>query len=578
MRGSKMLLETLIMHDVQHIFGLPGDTTMSFYDDLYDCEAIQHIMCRDERSAGHMADAYARVSGKPGVTEAPSGAGATYVLPAAAEADGSCIPLVVLTSDVSRTSEDRAAITALEQRDVFLPVTRYSRRVSLPQMIPHTVRTAFRAATGGRMGAAHVGFPEDVLSAEVDHEAAGEKLYLQRAYSHYPAQRVRPDADWVEQAAEKLLEAERPLVLAGGGVLLSAAECELLHLAEALSLGVVTTMDGKGAIPEDHPLALGVIGGNGGKDASNGAVGEADVVLAVGTQLSSTSTFGGALLGHGPTLIHVDIDPDKLGNNAPVELPIEADARLFFADLLQACVPTTGDDDMRWNRWIIEKKERVTREMAAIEGIQSENDGQLHPIEMVRGLRRTLPPDATVICDPGTPTPFMMAYYPITEPGKRIFAARSQGGLGYALPAALGVSTARPGAPAVAMVGDGSMGMCIGELETLAREGEQIIVIHTRNDTYGWIKNLQKLYYGGRYFSVDFDNDVDYVAAARAFGAEAHRVENVRQFEIAVQKALERNLTVIEISTPPATEVTPPVAPWRRDERLPEEQRIRKSY
>ncbi len=573
-----MLLETLLMHDVEHIFGLPGDTSMSFYDDLYDCESVKHIMCRDERSAGHMADAYARVSGRPGVTEAPSGAGATYVLPAAAEADGSCIPLLVLTSDVPRSSEDRAAITALEQRDVFLPVTRYSRRVNLPEMIPHTVRTAFRAATGGRMGAAHVGLPEDVLSAGVEEEAARAQLYPQPAYGRYPAQRVRPDARLVDEAIEMLRGAKRPLILAGGGVLLSAAESELLRLAEAMSLGVVTTMDGKGSIAEDHPLSLGVVGGNGGKDASNEALSEADTVLAVGTQLNSISTFGGALLAGDLTLIHSDIDPDRLGNNAHAHLPVEADARLLFADLTEAAGVHTSDDDMPWNRWVIEKKEKVAREMAAIEGVQSGEKGVLHPLEMVRGLRKVLPPDATVLCDPGTPTPFMMAYYPVTEAGKRVFAARSQGGLGYALPAALGVSIARPGAPAVALVGDGSMGMCIGELETLAREGERIIIVHTRNDTYGWIKNLQKLYYGGRYFSVDFSEGVDYVSAARAFGAEAYRVENAAQFETALQKALDSRLTVIEISTPPATEVTPPVAPWRRDERIPEEQRIRRSY
>ena len=577
MLGSDLLLKMLTMHQVEHIFGVPGDTSMSFYDALYDCKSIRHIMCRDERSAGFMADAYARVSQKPGVTEAPSGAGATYVLPAAVESDGSTIPLVVLASDTARTSEDRAAITALEQRDVFLPVTRYSRRVGLPQMIPQTVRMAFRSATAGRMGAAHVALPEDVLSGVVDDSVAEECLYAQEEYSTYPAHRVRPPSERVGEVAGLLRSAERPLILAGGGVLLSGAEEQLRKLVDEESIGVVTTMDGKGALPEDHPLALGAIGSNGGKKASNRAISEADMVLAVGTQLSSTSTFGGKLLSHRPKMVHVDLDAEKPGNNVPVSLAVQADARLFLADLVEVMREMKGGDSAP-SGWVIQRKREVVQEIEAVDALVSEHPGMLHPAQLLRVFRENLPEEATLVCDPGTPTPYIMAYYPARRAGKYIFAARSQGGLGYALPAALGVHMVRPESPVVALMGDGSLGMTIGELETLVREGDNIVLIHTRNDTYGWIKQLQNLYYGRRYFSVDFSRDVDYVAAARAFGAKAKRAESVEEFEEALREALTGGVTFIEVPTLPETEATPPVAPWLRDESVPEEQRQRRSY
>ncbi|MFO8060005.1 MAG: thiamine pyrophosphate-binding protein, partial [Bacillota bacterium] len=321
MQGAELLVRMLEAHDVRYIFGLPGDTSMSFYDALKDSDSIRHVMGRDERSCGFMADAYARLSGRPGVTEAPSGAGAAYLYPSVLEADGSSIPLVALTSDVPLSSENRSALTAMEQVEAFRTATRFSSRLTRAEFIPHSVRTAFRAATGGRMGAAHLAFPEDVLSAPVD---PGDDLFAPEECSRYPAWRTRPDPQLLERAAGLLLAAERPLILAGGGVILSGAMEALREFAEQLGIGVVTTMEGKGSMREDHPLALGVIGANGAKAASNRVLSQSDVVLALGSRLNSTSTWGWTLLQNA-AVIQVDADPMQLGNNLAVAVSIQAD-------------------------------------------------------------------------------------------------------------------------------------------------------------------------------------------------------------------------------------------------------------
>ncbi len=573
MQGAELLVKMLEAHDVRNIFGLPGDTSMAFYDALKDSRSIRHIMGRDERSCGYMADAYARLSGRPGVTEAPSGGGAAYLYPAVLEADGSSIPLVALTSDVPLSSENRGALTAMDQVAAYRTATRFTSRLTRPEFIPHSVRTAFRAATGGRMGAAHLAFPEDVLSGAVE---ADDDLYASPECSRFPAWRTRPDAQRLEEAAELLLHADRPLILTGGGVILSGAMEALQALAEQLGIGVVTTMDGKGSIRETHPLALGVIGSNGGKAASNRTLSESDVVLAIGSNLNSTSTWGWSLLKDA-SVIHVDVDPNQLDNNIACEVTIQADAQLFLADLAEA-TRSVDNNGSRWHQWVQTAREDVQAETDSICKIRSDQPGVLHPAEVITALRGVLPDDAVIIADAGTPTPYLAAYYPTKVAGKSVYAARAHGSLGYALPAALGASVARPGSPIIAVTGDGSLGMSIGELETLMREGEGITILHLRNETFGWIKMLQRLYYSERYFSVDFDPRANYTDAARGLGASATKVTTPHSLAEALTASLEENLSFIEVDVPAEIEATPPVAAWERDIEIPAEQRSRRSY
>ncbi len=572
MRGADILVEMLEAHGVEVIFGLPGDTSMAFYVALKD-SAIEHVLARDERSAGYMADAYARLGTRPGVVEAPSGGGATYLLPAATEANDSYVPMVLLTSDTPLSSDYRASITALDQIGLYQSTTRRSLRALRPEYIPHLVKTVFRTATSPPGGASHLSLPEDVLSARGTVEEGPSPQYLTSAY---PAQRARPNAPEIQRAADLAKDAERPLILAGGGVHLSGAQDLVLRLAERIGAAVVTSMDGKSSVREHHPRVLGVIGGNGAKNAANRAVQQCDFVLAVGTKLNSTTTWGGNLFRHRPTVVHVDADPQNLGLNVDPRVGILADARLALGDMLETLEDRA--DGAQEDHWFADLAEEAREEMAQAHTERTGVEGLLHPGAVFGAFSRKLPGESVLIADAGTPTPYLMAYYPTAGGTRTAYAARSHGSLGYAVPAAMGARMARPDDPVMALVGDGSMNMTIGELETLAKTDAPIIVVHFRNESYGWIKMLQNLYYDQRYLSVDFSGDVSYVEAAAAMGARSCAIGSLEDLETEVERSLSGGLSFLEIRVPPQTEITPPVAAWQRDKVVPPEKRRRRSY
>jgi acetolactate synthase I/II/III large subunit len=288
MNVSEAIVAILAESGVEHVFGLPGDTGMDFYDALYRNEGrIQHILTRDERSASFMADAYARVTGKLGVCEGPSGGGATYIVPGVAEAHGSCLPVLCLTSDTPIREEGRGVLTELNQPALFAPITKWSARLNTADTAADVVRRAVRLATTDRPGAVALSMPADVLKAEVDDT----NVYGTPQFMAAPASRTRPDADAVNRAADLIRAAKRPVIVAGGGVLISRAWHALTAFAEAGSIPVGTSINGKGSIAETHPLSLGIVGGNGARPYANRVVAEADLMLLIGTRTDSTTTL-----------------------------------------------------------------------------------------------------------------------------------------------------------------------------------------------------------------------------------------------------------------------------------------------
>ncbi len=251
MTGAELLVAMLEAYRVEVIFGLPGDTGVAFYDALGRQKAIRHVLTRDERAAAFMADAYARLSGKPGVCEGPSGGGATYMLPGVAEAHHSSVPLLAITSDNALAMEHQGALTGLDQEALYRPVTKWTAVVKRADLIPHMVRRAFRLMTTGRPGAVHLAFPKDILAAPVE---SGD-VCAEPACAVFPAHRTRPDFAAVEEAARLIAGAERPLMLCGGGVHLAGAYDEVRALAEMLDMPVATSINGKGSIAERHPLS-----------------------------------------------------------------------------------------------------------------------------------------------------------------------------------------------------------------------------------------------------------------------------------------------------------------------------------
>ncbi len=334
MNTAQVLVELLKAYRVEYIFGVPGDTTMVLYDALYAARGeITHIMARDERSAAFMADAYARLAHKPGITEAPSGGGATYVIPGVAEANGSSVPMVVFTSDVPITDEGKGTLTAIDQQRLLQAATKWSAVVKRPQMLPDIVRRAFRTATSGRGGAVHIVLPEDVLM----EEASSPAIYAEPACRSYPSYRTQAPRASLEGMLDALLLAQRPLIVAGGGAVLSGAWDEITRLAETLHIPVATTINGKGSINEMHAWSVGVIGGNGGRPYGNQLLAEADCIFYLGTKVNSLVTLKGTIptSGQSVTVLQIDVDPHELGNNVPTTIAACGDLKESLAALLE---------------------------------------------------------------------------------------------------------------------------------------------------------------------------------------------------------------------------------------------------
>jgi acetolactate synthase-1/2/3 large subunit len=554
MKGSEAAVETLKQLGVEILFGLCGDTTLPLYEALHDLDhGMRHVLTRDERSASYMADAYARLSGKVGVCEGPSGGGATYILPGVAEANGSSVPLVCLTSDIDQKDRGRGTLTELDQTALFRPVTRWTHMPATASEIPRTLLRAFRTAASDAMGAVHVSLPFDVQTGD----AGDFTMTRERHESRYPWRRLGPDAEDIRQAARVLGEARRPAILAGAGVLRSEAWDALSDLAHRLGAPVATSISGKGSVAETDPYALGVVGSNGGLPYRHEILRQADVLLVVGCSLGSVTTEKWTLPEKGRTrVLQLDVDPDRLGQNYEIELGIVADARSGIEALLEECGRIVAG---RIDPAEIEKRRRDHLESV------SEFQSSETPIRPERFLAELLPrlPETTVVCvDPGTPCPYFSAYYRLPRAGRWFVSPRAHGALGYALPAVCGAHFARPDASRIlGVMGDGSFGISCGELETLVRLSLPVTLIVLNNSGYGWIKAGQRVR-GKKYYSVDF-SDSDHAAIARAFGLSARRVERPEELAPAIEESLRSaGPFLLDIVVQPLHEARAPVSKW----------------
>ena len=557
MNGSEAAVETLKQLGVEVIFGLCGDTTLPLYEALHDLDhGMRHVLTRDERSASFMADAYARLGGMVGVCEAPSGGGATYILPGVAEANGSSVPLVCLTSDIDQKDRGRGTLTELDQTALFRPVTKWTHMPAVASEIPRTLRRAFRTAASGAMGAVHVGLSFDVQTGD----AGAEDIARDERGSRYPWSRVGPALDDVRKAARLLAEARRPLILAGAGVVRSEAWDAVRELAHLLGAPVATSISGKGSIAETDPYSLGVVGSNGGLPYRHEILRQADVLLVVGCSLGSVTTEKWTVPEKGKArIVQLDVDPERLGLNYKVEAGIVADARLGLEALLEECGRSVSGKAGK-----IDPEEIEGRRRAHLESV-SEFHSSDTPIRPERFLTELLPrlPDRAVMCvDPGTGCPYLSAYYRLPRAGRWFVSPRAHGALGYALPAVCGAYFARPDASRVlGIMGDGSFGISCGELETLKRLSLPVTLVVLNNAGFGWIKAGQKMR-GRKYYSVDF-SDSDHAAIARAFGLAARRVERPEELAPAIEESLSsKGPFLLDVVVQPLHEARAPVSKW----------------
>jgi acetolactate synthase I/II/III large subunit len=559
MSGAEAFVRMLQLFGVKHIFGLCGDTSLPFYDALYRLDhGITHILTRDERSAAYMADGYARVCSKVGVCEGPSGGGATYMLPGVVEASESSIPVLAVTTDISVGGRGRYTLTELDQEALFRPLAKWNRVIDRAADLPKTVRAAFTQMTSGRPGAAHIGLPYDVQREPVDEC----EIWGDGRLGGFPSRRYGPDPAAIEAAAALLRTARNPLLICGGGVVIAGAEAELQAVAEWLGAPVASTVSGHGSISDRHPLAVGVIGSNGGTMPTRALVEIADLVVFIGCRAGSVTTERWRFPAPGRAkIIHIDADPAVVGASYPTDVAVVSDALLALAELRRALTqgprPATARDlDAR--RVAEAKREKFI----AFTRLARSDERPIKPERVVADLHAVLPEDAIIVADPGTPCPYLSAYYELARAGRYLWSNRAHGALGYSMAAAMGAAYGRPGAKIVSVMGDGSFAFTAGELETIVRLKLPIMMIVISNAAFGWIKAGQKSGFEQRYFSVDFTR-TEHAAVAAAFGVKSWKVEDPAELRATLKRAAEAGEpTLVDIVCQPLHEAQAPVSEW----------------
>jgi acetolactate synthase-1/2/3 large subunit len=559
MNGADAMVRMLQLNGVRHIFGLCGDTSLPFYDALATLDhGIEHILTRDERSAAYMADAYARVTGRVGVCEGPSGGGATYLLPGLVEANESSVAVLGITSDVSVGSRGKFPLTELDQQALYKPLTKWNTTVDRVDQIPGAVRGAFRAMTTGRPGAAHICFPYDVQKDAIDPSA----VWAQPGHDRFPAMRSAPDPADIEKAAERLVAARSPVIICGGGVVIAGA-CDVLDgLATLLNMPVCTTVSGQGSLADTHPLNAGVVGANGGVLATRAVVAQADLVLFVGCRAGSTTTEHWKFPSRDVPILHLDADPMAIGTNYRTDVAMVGDALLGLNMLLSAVRDRIADrpDGVVDGRALAAQAR--AQKQAFFAPLAASLDTPIKPERVVDVLNRLLPARAIVVADPGTPCPYFSAYFNAPQAGRHFITNRAHGALGFSMSAAFGAAIGQPDAMVVAVMGDGSFGFTCGELETIVRRNVPIKMVVFSNAVFGWIKASQKAGYQERYFSVDF-NRTNHARVAEAFGVKAWTVSNPADLEAAIKAALRHDgPALVDVISQELQDTAVPVSQW----------------
>lgn len=564
MNGAQVLVKMLQEYEVKVIFGVPGDTSIPLYDALYSVAPdIKHVMARDERSASFMADVYSRLTHKPGVCECPSGAGPLYSVPGVAEANASSIPIILLTSDIPLAGEGKQTITELNCQGLFESITKWSNLLKDIKKIPETIRRAFRIATTGRPGAVHLALPQEVLTEQYQEE--DQNLYGEASCISYPAYRTRGSRKVIEELAEKLLKSKKPVIIAGGGTNHSQSGNEVRNLAEFLNAPVVTTISGQGIMPDEHPLALGVIGDNGFHPHAHKAIEEGDLLLYIGCKMGSVSTVNWTLPSHqlDRNIIQIDLDPELLANNYKNMLSIAGDAKLVIEDLI-LYLEGSAEQKNTPSPWLDELNKQRALFWKDSETLFKSDTSNIKPFQIISAINKRLTDPVIVIADAGTPTPYITRYLKLRGNDSRFIIPRSYGGLGYTIPALVGAFFARPDAQLVGLFGDGSLGMSAGELETLSRYNIPALLVHFNNASFGWIKALQAMHSEERFFSVDF-NAGDPLKVAEGFGLAALSIKNLSELEDGLDEAFKSEQPFfLDIHTESEAIELPPVYSWQK--------------
>lgn len=548
MIGAKALIASLEKEGVDIVFGLPGGANLPIYDELVDAN-FRHILVRHEQAAAHMADGYARIKRKAGVCIATSGPGATNLITGIATAHADSIPMVAITGQVPVAMIGKDAFQETDIIGISNPCTKYAFQPRKAIEIPEVIKKAFYITESGRPGPVLVDIPKDVQQEKAEIEFP--ELIKVRGYK--PA--FDPDLSQIEKAINLIMKAEKPIIMAGGGVILSGAFNELQALAEILMCPVVTTFKGKGAFPENHPLAMGPIGMHGHAEA-NKIIIEADCIIAIGARFSDRSVGRFDEFGKGMSIIHLDVDPAEIGKNKSVDVAVVGDVKSSLRTLVKM-LTTKGIRKDPENSWLKRRKELIEYYTSTIKDYSREITAK----KTLKKLRELLPSEAIVTTEVGQCQMWASLHFDVITPGT-FFSSTGLGTMGFGFPASIGAKAANPDVPVIDIAGDGSFNMTENSLAVSVLEKLPVIVFLLNNYMLGMVAQWQRTFYNRRYMGVQQNRCPDYVKLAESYGAQGIRVQTMNELEKAIKAGISSDVaTVIDIPIDPEEDVYPFVAP-----------------
>ena len=548
MIGAKALITSLEKEGVDIVFGLPGGANLPIYDELVDAN-FRHVLVRHEQAAAHMADGYARIKRKAGVCMATSGPGATNLITGIATAHADSIPMVAITGQVPVAMIGKDAFQETDIIGIANPCTKYAFQPRKAVEIPEIVKKAFYITESGRPGPVLIDIPKDVQQEKTEIEFP--ELIKVRGYK--PA--FDPDLSQIEKALGLIMKAEKPIIMAGGGVILSGAFHELQALAEILMCPVVTTFKGKGAFPENHPLAMGPIGMHGHAEA-NKIIIEADCIIAIGARFSDRSVGRFDEFGKGMSIIHLDVDPAEIGKNKSVDVAVVGDVKSSLRTLVKM-LTSKGIRNDPDNSWLKRRKELIEYYTSTIKDYSREITAK----KTLKKLRELLPAEAIVTTEVGQCQMWASLHFDVITPGT-FFSSTGLGTMGFGFPASIGAKAAKPDVPVIDIAGDGSFNMTENSLAVSVLEKLPVIVFLLNNYMLGMVAQWQRTFYNKRYMGVEQNRCPDYVKLAESYGAQGLRVQSLNELEKAIKAGLSSDVaTVIDIPIDPEEDVYPFVAP-----------------
>lgn len=551
MSGAQALIEGLLHEGVEIVFGYPGGVLLPLYDVLFDA-SVRHVLVRHEQAAAHAADGYARATGKVGVCIATSGPGATNLVTGIATAYMDSIPMVAITGQVTTGAIGKDSFQEADITGITLPITKHNYLVKDPTEIPHVVREAFYIARSGRPGPVLIDFPKDMATAMISVDWECTQVHL-RGYK--PT--VKGNTKMIRRALEEILNAQRPILYVGGGIIRANAAAELTHLSRALGIPVTATLMGKGAFPETDPLYLGVPGMHGTAYA-NYALDTADLIICIGARFDDRVTGDVSRFAPNARVIHVDVDPAEVGKVVNADIPVVGDAKQVLLELL-AELAESGEKARNLSVWHAQLAEwkaayplkwsQESRSACARQCDHSERParcgsttctgtkGSIKPPAVIQAIWEATKGQAIVATDVGQHQMWAMQYYLVSDPHHFVSSA-GLGTMGFGLPAAIGAQFGNPDHEVWCITGDGSIQMNIQEMATAVIHQLPIKIALMNNGFLGMVRQWQKMFYDKRYSQVGLTvGTPDFVKLAEAYGAVGIRVLNPEDVPAAIEQA-----------------------------------------